>query len=69
MTFGMQPVQFLNNIQKWCPIWSRFQMSFVIKDFENEKISQFVGIISCYDQSGDRVSKIDKRYHIGRIKL
>ena len=37
---------------------------FIVKASENEKIiSQFVGIIKWYDQSGDRVLKNDKRFH------
>ena len=41
----------------------------IVKDFEKEIISQFVGIVQDCDQSGDRVSKSDKSHHICNIKL
>ena len=38
---------------------------FIVNEFLNKKIiSQFFGIIKSFNQSGDRVSKNDKIYHI-----
>ena len=38
---------------------------FIVNKYEDENIiNQFVGIIKWFDQSGDRVSKNNKVYHI-----
>ena len=51
-----------------------FCLLYIVKsvtiDFYTVKIiSQFRGVIKSFDQSGDRVSKNDKRYHIFSVKL
>ena len=54
---------FVSSIRDLC-----YAVTKCVNEFENEKIiGQFAGIIKCCDQSGDRVSKNDKIYHIYSI--